>query len=79
MFSDAPALAGAAARRLVFELDPVAGYSGYMGKAYVDDFVSAIRENRSPVIEGDSALDVLRVVEAIYASDRENTWIEVNR
>ncbi len=77
LFSSAPALAGASARQFHFRLDPVPGYSGYMGQAYVDGFADAILEDRDPDITGREAVSVLRVVEAVYASDANKQWMEV--
>ena len=39
LYSDSEKLSGSSARKFVFDLDKVSGYSGYMGKAYVDEFV----------------------------------------
>ena len=77
IYSDSEKMAGAAARQYSFQLDKVPGYSGYMGQAYVDDFVNAIFQGQEPFIGVDEALDVLKVVEAIYQSDRDKKWIEV--
>jgi predicted dehydrogenase len=79
LYSDSENLAGSAARKFVFDLDKVPGYSGYMGKAYVDDFVDAIINDREPSITIRQALDVLHVVEAIYASDQSNGWVKVQK
>ncbi len=77
LYSDSVKLAGSSARRYVFELDRVNGYSGYMGKAYVDDFADAILRDREPVITIGQAIDVLDVVEAIYRSDEQRGWAKV--
>jgi predicted dehydrogenase len=77
LYSDSEKLAGASARKFVFELDRVSGYSGYMGKAYVEGFVDAIVEDREPFITIDQAIDVLGVVEAVYESDRRRSWVNV--
>jgi predicted dehydrogenase len=79
VYSDSEKIAGAAARKLSFQLDKVRGYSGYMGKAYLDGFVEAIMKNKQPFITGDEAVSVLNVVEAIYKSDKDNKWIKVNK
>lgn len=75
--SDAEGFAGACKRELVFELDKVAGYSGYMGQAYVDDFARAIIEDTKPYIDVADSVKVLDIVEAIYESDRQGCWINV--
>ena len=77
LYSDSELLSGSSSRKFVFALDKVSGYSGYMGKAYLDDFVGSIIENREPSITIDQAIDVLRVVEAIYRSDQTRSWVEI--
>lgn len=77
LYSDSEKLAGASARKFVFELDRVSGYSGYMGKAYLDGFVRSIAEDTEPFITVGQAMNVLRVVEAIYESDRSRGWVNV--
>lgn len=77
LYSSAASLEGASARSFVFRIDPVAGYSGYMGKAYLDDFVKAIRTGGEPEINAGDAAAVLRVVEAIYRSADKKEWIKV--
>lgn len=79
IYSDSEKTAGSAARKLSFHLDKVRGYSGYMGKAYLDGFVEAILTNKQPFITGDEAVLVLNVVEAIYKSDKANKWIKVSK
>ncbi len=63
----------------MFDLDKVSGYSGYMGKAYIDDFADAILEDREPSITIRQAIDVLHVVEAIYKSDQSRSWVNVQK
>ena len=77
LYSDSENTSGSSARKFVFDLDKVSGYSGYMGKAYVDDFVDSIIEDREPFITIRQAIDVLNVVEAIYKSDRTRNWVKV--
>jgi predicted dehydrogenase len=79
LYSDSEKLSGSSARRLSFQLDKVTGYSGYMGKAYVEDFVQAIIDNKEPSINVQEAIDVLNVVEAIYKSDIERKWVKVEK
>lgn len=68
---------GAQQRR--FEIPPVAGYSGYMGKAYVEGFVEAILHDKEPDIKAAEAISVLKVVEAIYESAAKKQWIGVQK
>ncbi len=77
IYSDAPVMAGARARHLGFQLDKITGYSGYMGKAYVDNFVDMIFNGATPMVTVEEAVDVLRVAEAIYASDEKQQWVKV--
>jgi predicted dehydrogenase len=77
LYSDSEKLAGASARKFLFDLDKVSGYSGYMGKAYLDGFVDSIIEDREPFITIGQAIDVLSVVDAIYRSDRSGGWVNV--
>jgi UDP-N-acetyl-2-amino-2-deoxyglucuronate dehydrogenase len=77
LYSDSEKSSGSSARKFVFDLDKVSGYSGYMGKAYLDDFVNSIIEDREPFITVNQAIDVLRVVDAIYKSDQMGSWVKV--
>jgi predicted dehydrogenase len=79
VYSDSEKFAGSAARKFSFQLDKVKGYSGYMGKAYLNGFVNSILNNTKPSITGDDGVAVLQVVEAIYKSDEENKWVKVNK
>jgi len=69
--------AGAPRRELSFELEPVAGYSGFMGLEYVRDFASAVLEDREPAVTGRDGLRALEIVEAIYESAKERRWATV--
>jgi len=75
--SDHSSFAGAPRRELSFELEPVAGYSGFMGLEYVRDFASAVLEDREPAITGHDGLRALEIVEAIYESAKERRWATV--
>ena len=77
LYSSSPKMDGSAAQKYSFQLDPVAGYSGYMGKAYVEGFLDAIRQGTEPDIPADAAVSVLQTVEAIYESDAKKQWIEI--
>jgi predicted dehydrogenase len=79
LYSDHEKARGASVRRMAFQLDSVAGYSGYMGKALVEEFIDAILTDQEPPITIRQAIDVLRVVEAIYESDKKKEWIEVTQ
>jgi len=77
IYSDSPKLKGAAARKLVFNLDKTSGYSGFMGKIYIEDFAKAILNDTSPFITIEESIDVLDVVDAIYQSDAQGKWIKI--
>lgn len=65
---DAPEFAGSPLRHIEFRLEPVKGYGGCMGMAYVRGFAEAVLGDTSPEITGEDAIAVLRVVEAVYES-----------
>jgi len=75
--SDAPQFLGAPRRQLAFELQPVKGYSGFMGLEYVRDFADAVLNGREPAITGRDGWAALKVVEAIYASAAARSWVAV--
>jgi UDP-N-acetyl-2-amino-2-deoxyglucuronate dehydrogenase len=77
LYGDGEKLSGSSARKFIFSLDKVSGYSGYMGKAYVEGFVDSIIEGREPFITVGQAIDVLDVVDAIYRSDQSRGWVKV--
>ena len=57
-------------RTLRFELSPFAGYGGAMGRAHMEDFLSAAR-GQAPVGSGArDILRILRILDAIQESDR---------
>ena len=75
--SDDPACAGAPRRGREYELEPVKGYSGFMGLAYVRAFAEAIRQNKTPPITGADGVAALKVVEAVYRSAKTQRWVEL--
>jgi predicted dehydrogenase len=60
-----------------FELTAVKGYSGVMGLEYVQGFADAVLKGQSVAISGEDGVAALRVVEAVYRSDREQRWVTV--
>lgn len=68
---------GHEARQLRFEIAPVAGYSGWIGRAYVEGFMDAILEDRAPDIGAGDILAVLRMVEAADESAETGRWVKV--
>ena len=79
LYSSSPKMEDGPSRILSFQLDPVPGYSGVMGRDYVEDFLDAIRQDRDPGITAKDAVSVLRTVDAIYESAEQNKWIEVSK
>jgi len=77
LYSDSEKVAGASARHFIYKLDKVEGYSGYIGKAYVEEFVDAIINDSQPFITIGQAIEVLDVVEAIYKSDEADAWVNI--
>jgi predicted dehydrogenase len=75
--SDHPDFAGSPRREIELELDPVKGYSGYMGAEYVRGFVEAVRGRKAPAVSGEDGVAALKVVEAVYRSDAEKRWVAV--
>jgi len=75
--SDDNAFRGAANRQITFQLDPVPGYSGYMGREYVRAFARSVLEGGEPPVTGQDGLAALQVVEAVYQADRERRWVPV--
>ncbi len=73
--SDDPSVGGV--KEQEYELEPAAGYSGYMGREYVRLFVEAIRKDGEPPITGEDGVAALRAVEGIYKSAAETRWVDV--
>jgi len=77
--SDNNVFAGSPNRKIEFELQPVQGYSGFMGKEYVKAFVESILTGKEPPITGKDGVEALRVVEAIYLSAKYKKWMEIKK
>jgi predicted dehydrogenase len=75
--SDHPHFAGSPMVSRDFDAKPTQGYSGLMGREYVRAFADAILQGKEPPITGEDGLAALRVVEAVYRSDRERRWVAV--
>jgi len=75
--SDAPSYVGSPRRSRQFELEPVAGYSGFMGLEYVRAFAEAIINDTTPPITGEDGLAALRVAEAVYRAAEARRWVEI--
>lgn len=75
--SDDPAFRGSPRRNLSFELEPVPGYSGYMGREYVIAFGRAVRGQGALPVTGRDGVAALKVVEAVYRSAEEQRWVEI--
>ena len=77
MCSDHAEYAGSPRRVQAFELPTVKGYSGVMGLEYVRGFAEAVLKDLVPLISGEDGVAALKVVEAVYRSDREQRWVTV--
>jgi len=77
--SDNPEFAGSPNRKIEFELQPVQGYSGFMGKEYIKAFINSIVTGKEPPITGDDGVEALRVVEAIYRAANDKKWAEIKK
>lgn len=75
--SDDPAMKGSPLRAMEFNLEPVKGYSGYMGAEYVRSFADAILSGGEPPITGEDGVAALRVVETVYRAAAEKRWVQV--
>lgn len=75
--SDDPRFGGSPRRSQEFELEPVKGYGGIMGREYLKAFAQAVVKNIEPPITGDDGVDALNVVEAIYRSDAKKQWMNL--
>lgn len=76
--SDHPQFAGSPRVSREYELQPTPGYSGYMGREYVRTFAEAIVRGKKPVVTGEDGVAALRVVEAVYRSDKQKQWVAVS-
>ena len=75
--SDDPRFAGAPRRNQEFELEPVKGYGGIMGREYLRAFADAVVKDTEPPITGEDGVAALNVVEAVYQSDAKRRWIDL--
>lgn len=75
--SDDESFKGAAIQRRAYELQPAPGYSGVMGLQYLQDVARAILHKNPAPISGNDGVTVLKVVEAIYKSARQNAVVGI--
>lgn len=64
-------------RKIVHEYDPSPGYGGRWGLAFFEQFLDACAGDAAVPADIDSALQVLRVLDAVYASDEQGDWVTV--
>jgi len=64
-------------RRLVYEYEPGDGYGGSWGREFVRESLEACRTGADPPAGVDDALQVLRVLDAAYASAERDEWVDV--
>ncbi len=70
-FGDPPSAAGGGADRMAFPFD--------WHKGLIAEFVEAVRAGRDPQSNGDTALDVHRLIDALLQSSREGRQVRVAR
>lgn len=75
--SDDPAFAGSPRVTQEFNLEPVKGYAGFMGREYVRTFGEAVLHNAKLPVTGEDGVNALNVVESIYKSDRQKKWVNL--
>ena len=75
--SDHPAFAGSPRTLREYELQPMPGYSGFMGVAYLKNTVDAILNQTPLTVTGQDGVAALKVVEAIYRADQEKKWVSL--
>jgi len=76
--SNSPKFGGAPRQIIEFELDPVPGYCGSLGLEYVNEIARQILDgNLETFVDGDDAVKVLEVVEAIYRADKAAATVKV--
>ncbi|MBI5381214.1 MAG: Gfo/Idh/MocA family oxidoreductase [Opitutae bacterium] len=75
--SDDPSMTGSPRRAMEFELEAVKGYSGYMGREYIQAFAQSVLTGNEPPITGEDGVAALRVVEAVYQAAAEKRWVAV--
>ena len=76
--SNHPKFGGAPRQVIEFELDAVPGYCGSLGLEYVNEIAEQIlRGDLTTFVDGNDAVKVLEVVEAIYRADRAGGSVQV--
>jgi len=70
--------AGAPRRWVTYDYDPQPGYGGAPGLAFMREFLDARGQSDvSPPATLDDAVEVLRVLDAVYASATADGWVDV--
>jgi predicted dehydrogenase len=77
MFSAAPQWASAPERTFSYTWPQCPAYAGQWGLDHMKDFVSAIRSGREPLVTGQNALRVLRILDAVYESARRGKLVKL--
>ncbi|WP_435156391.1 Gfo/Idh/MocA family protein [Haladaptatus sp. DFWS20] len=66
-------------RRITHEYQSAPGYGGHWGLKFFDQFLDACAGDAPNPATLDDALDVLRVLDAIYQSADDDEWVEIDR
>jgi predicted dehydrogenase len=75
--SDHASFAGSPRVVREYELEPTPGYSGFMGKAYLNNFVDSILNQTPLMVAGEDGVAALKIVEAVYRADKEKKWVSI--
>ena len=77
MCSARPEWAASPERTFSYTLPPCPAYAGQWGLDHMKDFITAIRTGRAPLVTGENALRVLRILDAAYASARTGRSVKI--
>ncbi len=77
--SDSDIFVDSPRRYIQFELEQAEGYCGIVGVHYIRDVAQCILSERAMPIDGNDALEALRVVEAIYIAAGTGRTVKIER
>lgn len=64
-------------REIIHEYDPAPGYGGRWGLTFFEQFLAACDGNATVPADIEDALQVLRILDAVYASAEQDSWVTV--
>ncbi|WP_330633432.1 Gfo/Idh/MocA family protein [Halocatena halophila] len=65
--------------QITHEYTPANGYGGAWGKAFIEEFLAACDDSGTVPADIDDAIEVLSVLDAIYAAANSDRWVPVER